>query len=130
MTKISAIGLCLVLVVALGVCQADAYVGGKGKRASYNMGAAACPPEGCPPGQVSMGAPPMGMPPMGAPPMGMPPMGMPPMGMAMPAQTGPISKCKPRVAQCGPMPCPPPCGPMPCPPPCPPPCDSGMMAWY
>ena len=121
MTKISAIGLCLVLVVALGVSQADAYVGGKGKRVSYDMGGQVCPPGGCPPGQASMGMPPMGM----------PPMGMPPMGMPMPAQSGPISKCKPQVTQCGPMPCPPPCGPMPCPPPCgPPPCDTGMMAWY
>lgn len=116
MMRILVAGLCIALVVALAVPSAQAYVGGKGKRASYAMGGPApsmCPPEGCP------------------------------MPMQMGGYVGPITKCKPApMNACAPMPCPPPaCGPMPCPPPCPPPCgpmpcapscDSGscQMAWY
>lgn len=107
-------GLCIAVVVAFAVPSALAYVGGKGK--PFMGGAAMCPPSGCPTG---------------------------PMPMQMGGYAGPITKCKPVMNSCAPMPCPPPtCAPMECPPPCPPPtcgpmpcpppCGSGgsQMAWY
>jgi len=103
MVRISAVGISLVIVVALAFSCAHAYVPNLGSPAGYGM---ACPPSGCPVGGAPMFA-------------------SAPMGHGYPMQPPPqrISKCKPApMRACAPMACPPPM----CPPPmCPPPIE-----WY
>lgn len=104
MVRVSAVGLGVVLIVALGISVGHTFFGGAGAFPDHGMPGAVCPPGGCPP---------MAMMPMGAP-------SPPPMPQK-------ITKCKPQpmMPYCGPMVCPPPA----CPPPCAPVCKPSV-AWY
>lgn len=113
MSRLFAVSILTVLTMAVTICPVNAYLATHGTQTMYNMGPGpgVCPPQGCPP-------------------MAQPgPMYGPPPPPQYPRPISKVTKCKPPVQSCAPMP---PMGPpMMYPPPmCGPPACKPKTNWY